>query len=307
MTDVDTAGYEQRCLDSCDTPFPEFFYRIAPLARVVESLRAQVGFMPSPLLWDDPWEAVELRTELEFPLFVDERGVYSSGLRDEEPRRVGGTWKKTSGAGERVFCQCWSSVAENDTMWRAYSPDRQSVKLRVRGEALVGSLVSSADEGHVFFGKVKYFPQPEIEALLRNADANWRLQIRPMLFNPNPGEAWARTMLKKREQFRHEEEFRLILVPSENDLSVQASKLHQYPFDFNSVVLEIETDPRTTEHKAIEHQLRQAGYSGKVVPSPLYASPNLAVRTWWPENEGWTRRAESVLPANNKTTNEDGA
>lgn len=128
----------------------------------------------SPAKWPDPYEAAHLRVEQQFPLYGDGSGSsFSSIQTDVYSKIVSSSWKKSTNAAENVYCQCWSSNSESDAMWKIYStPDYIGVKVRVRTQALLTSLIDSCEDHNVFLGKVDYFSQAELDVELANTSEN---------------------------------------------------------------------------------------------------------------------------------------
>ena len=202
----------------------------------------------------------------------------------------GGSWRTGTFAAANCFCQCWSDLPESDAMWRLYSPDSMGVKLRARSRNLLHSLHLSTSSEKVFLGAVDYLPQEDLEALIRDAKRNHLIQLRPNLFETIPGEAWARCLLRKRRQFAHESEYRLVLAQTHPDSQPNAEPLFHYAVSLTDVVDEVELDPRCGDPLAVEQeqQLRTAGYFGTVKQSKFYETPNLVVRPSWPEHNNWS-------------------
>lgn len=274
--------------------WPGYLYRIVPLNRFLDGLRMGVNTLVSPANWEDPYEAAQLRVELEHPLFVDGAGVYSSGLRDDVPRKVQGSWKQSSQVVKRIFCQCWSNLAESDAMWRLYSPENEGVKLRIPLQSLLESLARSGCGGTAFLGPMEYLAQPAFDDLIADCRKNWLIQVRPDL-HPAPALSdWARSVLRKRSQFAHESEYRLVLCGVDSNKQYGNALLFEYPVDWKSLVCEVELDPRCGNPSDVMGRIANAGYDGEIKVSPLYKPPQKIFRPWWPEDTGWKVRGRSV-------------
>ena len=103
-------------------------YRIIPITRLYELFDTRTNVLVNPQKWEDPFENVLLHTI--FP-------------------RVG------------LFGQCWTRHTASDAMWRIYSPNSCSVRIRTRLRVLVNSLGTSlrGTRALAFIGGVKYLPQ----------------------------------------------------------------------------------------------------------------------------------------------------
>lgn len=269
-----------RFLQSAAEPPPQYVYRIFPIERLLSIIRDKTNHLVSPVLWQDPYEAAHLKVEIEQPLY----GVKIGNLYYTRPKRpdtyVIGSIRHSTNAAQNVYCQCWSSNPESDAMWRIYSVDLAGVKVRTTPELLLQSLQLVMPNEEAFFGKVDYLPQPDLDRELANIKANYLLQRRPDLHKVGPfGELIARSLLKKRMQFAHEQEYRLMIVRAGVKSLQDPPSVVSYPIEPEKVFDEVETDPRCPNHADIESQLRNAGYGGKIKQSPLYRPPILRGQT----------------------------
>lgn len=265
-----------RFLQSSSDSLPQYVYRTFPIQRLLAVIRDTTNHLISPSLWPDPYEAAHLKVEIEHPLY----GVKIGDLYYTRPKGpdtyIIGSMRHSTNAAQNVYCQCWSSNPESDAMWRIYSADLGGVKVRAKPEALFQSLQAANPDEECFFGQVDYLPQAELDRELANIKANYLLQMRPDIHKTGPfGELIARSLLKKRLQFAHEQEYRLMVVRAGARRLQSPPSVLPYPVDPDTLFEEVETDPRCPNHAEFEQQLRQAGYRGKVVQSPLYRPPVL--------------------------------
>lgn len=265
-----------RFLQSTDSPLPGCLYRIFPIQRLLSVLRDRNNYLVSPALWQDPYEAAHLKVEIEHPLY----GVEIDGLYHTRPKGpdtyVIGSQRQSTNAAKNVYCQCWSTNPESDAMWRIYSPDFTGVKVQTNSELLFKSLQEAIPEEQWFLGRVDYLPQDALDRELADIKANYLLQVRPDTHKSGPfGELIARSLLKKRTQFSHEQEFRVMIVRAGAKCLLDPPSVLSYPIDPNLLFEGIETDPRCPNHSNLERQLREAGYRGRITQSALYRPPVL--------------------------------
>ena len=216
-------------------------YRITSVQRFVEGLSSSENILVRPNKWDDPFEGHILNAYGVLP----DGGQVAFRLR------------------RNYFGQCWSLHRETDLMWRAYSPDADSVKLRVRADKLHDSLESHTRRlanGQSYLGCVSYQRKAEFHETLRLG-----------CHFGSPGESQARALLVKRHGFRSEREVRLIAYAEYES----APDLVRYPVDWNDLVRAAVLDPRMSEADASRAtaEIRAAGYSGKLFQSGLYKKP----------------------------------
>lgn len=220
-------------------------YRIFSVERLFELFEKKENALVKPELWDDPFENFILNT----PMVLKTHKKYKSAFRN------------------RGYGQCWTLTIESDAMWRIYSPNKDGVKIQTKIRKLYQSLYSAqASYGPVscFIGKVKYYPKEKIDKLVKDRLAGTKQ------FNGNFGQA--RSLLFKRNAFKHEKEVRLIYLDPHNrsDLSV-----YLYPCDPITLIDRITFDPRMSPRlfRIYRDHLRTIGYKGPVIQSGLYSPP----------------------------------
>jgi hypothetical protein len=191
------------------------------------------------MAWDDPFENFIMRL----------KGRLPSGEIVEFAQRYD------------FYGQCWTLVGGSDAMWRIYSSDKRSVRIKVRIRSLVQTLAPWA-KGIVLLGKVRYL---HTEGLLTWAKRAMRVTEAPDV------RLLARTLLVKRSAFSHEREVRLLYFePGEQP------KLFQYRVDPGTFVEEIVVDPRLSTDEAtsfIEEIRKRTAFRGPITHSDLYAAP----------------------------------
>jgi hypothetical protein len=215
-------------------------YRIISLERLGELFEKRVNTLVKPMAWDDPFENFVMGLKGQLP----------SGKTVEFAQRYD------------FYGQCWTLAAASDAMWRIYSSDKRSVRIRVRLRNLVGTLAPRA-LGIVIIGKVRYLRTKGLlnwaERVIRDADVP---DVRLL----------GRTLLVKRTAFAHEQEVRLLYF----DPKGKQPKMFQYHVDPHTFVDEIVVDPRLSSDQATEliKEIRtKTGFRGAISHSDLYAAP----------------------------------
>ena len=178
------------------------------------------------------------------------------------------------------FCQSWSAASESETMWRAYSPDNNSVRISADVAPLIAQSSAALPDCSIYFGKVSYFSTEEIARLATTGDENRRLQWSRVREGDPWGISWARSLLKKRDAFRHEEEFRLIAIRGQALISSKVEQdLLQYTFDPNIAISQVFLDPRCPDVKGAIDQIKLTGFTGQIAKSALLDPPDLHIWT----------------------------
>ena len=261
-----------RCLNS-GSNLPEALYRIISVERLKEMMVKNINALVSPLLWEDPDEAAPLRVKLTQPRFIDIDGSMKVGMKFiGEPRRQG-TWTQQGTAIYRIYCQSWTATPETDTMWRAYSPNKECVRIRVSTTKLVQSFGDANVGESCFLGEVNYVTREEIDNQLLDGKACYLLQGRGGTVDGVYGLGWVPALTRKRLEFKPEHEYRLILAKKNDSAGINAPRFHSYDFESKSLIEEVTLDPRSAELNGLTQMLRDLGYSGTVNKSNLYQVP----------------------------------
>jgi hypothetical protein len=234
-------------------------YRIFPLWFFEHALRVNGGclVLVPPTAWEDPYEDLCARIVMAAP--------------DRSQKELSGYLRPT-------YAQCWSFEGESDALLRAYSrvtrdhitqrnvePKYEGVQVRTTPRKLVSALNAFLNKRKdpslkFYLGIVEYvsdFPQVIINRL--NLEG-------PVAIGE--GEDRVRSLLFKREAFRHEAEVRIIL------LAPRDAKWEHFVVDINpnEVFEEVRFDPRLAlfERKEREKLARDLGYMGPFADSGLY-------------------------------------
>ena len=220
-----------------------FIYRMFPLDRFYEMFKEQKNALVSPKLWEDPYENYVLQSHVALP-----SGKY-----------YGFEFK------DRYFGQCWTQRTYSDALWRIYSPDSRSVRVRTTIRKLVSSLVKQNPKiknDTCFIGKVKY---------QGNADLT---EFSNQVASTQPSSAlYAQTLLRKRNAFSHEKEVRLLFNDAEKECH---GNIYKYDISTQDLFDQIMIDPRTSEENFIDIKnaiRRRTDFSGEIKRSTLYDPP----------------------------------
>jgi hypothetical protein len=253
-------------IDSCYVNIPSAersypVYRIISFQRVLELFEKGVNTLVKPVAWDDPFENFILRL----------KGRLPSGELVEFAQRYD------------FYGQCWTLVGGSDAMWRIYSSDKRSVRIKVRLKTLVETLAPQAT-GIALLGKVRYLSAVGLVRWAKKA----------MLHADVPDvRLLAQTLLVKRAAFSHEKEFRLLYFEPRQD----QPRLFQYRVDPHKFVEEMVVDPRLTADEAaqfIDEIKTKTGFAGPISHSELYAAPQEFVLDLGQAYSGLPRTARRV-------------
>lgn len=159
-------------------------YRYMPLEYLLGMIRSGENVLVSPLKWDDPFEAAVVKVP--------------SKWHDGSPVDV-------SVLGTELFAQCWcADKKESDLRWKVYGDGSEVVRIGTT----IGKLLESINAAFpdktampiaTMFGEVKYISQCDLEKIYSEM---------PLIRHP---ELVSFCMLLKRDAYRQEEEWRILI------------------------------------------------------------------------------------------------
>jgi hypothetical protein len=231
----------------------EYVYRIIPLSRLYELFENTENVLVKPSLWEDPFENFILKSNVRFKNGKSYDFNHQNGF----------------------YGQCWTRSKASDAMWRIYSSDKRSVRVRTTIRKLFNSLYNSQNldsQPHIglrdekcFIGKVKYLPSHKLKAFASE------------FFSGQAGTrtySLASSLCVKRPAFKHENEVRLIYF--EHDVNKYKEQLFRYQFDAHQIIDQLMLDPRldANEVETVKKEIaKRTGFKGQIKRSLLYALP----------------------------------
>ena len=170
---------------------------------------------------------------------------------------------------ELLYGQSWSLIEESDALWRIYSPNKTSVRIKTTIKKLYDSINTHDDCAHTtFIGIVEYSSedtfQKYLDKLKDNGISVWELGSARNMANP---------LFNKRDTFEHEKEVRILYIAQLDDKEkCLTTDFIQYSIDINNVIDEICFDPRISNDLYEAHSLaiKEIGYHNSIMKSPLY-------------------------------------
>jgi len=251
--------------EKLDTPI----FRIIDYDYVYEMLRSNTNTLVSPSLWADPFENI-----LRHVSYSSQKGIRSVMTLDN-----------------LTFSQCWSFSSENDLLWRVYSPNCNSVRIKTTPRKLFeltdksnkivsiknypkiiefdsSTNIPFSEEIEVFIGAVHYWSKGEIQNFL-SEPRNMNLLD------------FISTLYIKREPFINENEFRIVLWHLDairDEILHFKEKVFSYDCPFNKLIEEVIFDPRISKNKfdALRKSLIEIGAECKIEQSDLYNIPKFS-------------------------------
>jgi len=239
-----------------DTPI----YRIFSLEKFLTSLNENLLFFVKTKSWEDPFEA-----------FLLKQLIWAEDGSENYP------WEEA--VGENFYGQCWTFLKESNFLWKIYAPNCDGVLVRSSIRKIVNLFLEGQDDrGKFYFGKVKYWPEEKIKEHFENKS------IVEGMLNENRLTTVLHSLFIKRQEFKQEEEVRLIYVKAYGgikDISViQNGYAHERLHLFNELVDELIIDPRLDDLRAniIKRLIIKLGFIKPLRKSTMFDSPYLKLR-----------------------------
>lgn len=188
-------------------------FRIFSFDGLLQMLNENANYLVKTSLWED---------------------VYENFILKEVVKRDGKETAMNSLA-DIFYGQCWTSRKSSDAMWRIYSPDKKSVKIKTRLGKLYNMI--TPNDGAFIVGQVRYYSQAKIEEDISNLPVLTKGEIISLIIQ---------SLFTKRNSFSHEAEYRVIYVANSEKEKVDspAKPFLINPLDF---IENIYFDPRADD------------------------------------------------------------
>lgn len=228
-------------------------YRVFRLNRFFDLVKNKRLTLSKPYKWDDPFENILGNAIIE----KSESESISFGLTN------------------RFYGQCWTRKKECDGMWRNYASLNSGVIVQTTADKLLSAFYNEQNqysEISYFLGNVIYCHDSKIIQLLSNRQfESW--------ITDTTGKNPAKTLLIKREEFRYEEEVRLLYSDYERN------HIEDDFVNFNIAAKDLFTElvfaPKITLYRYMAYRefLIKMGFDEKVIKqSKLYDPYKLRVK-----------------------------
>jgi hypothetical protein len=231
-----------------DTPI----YRIMPIEYVLHIFEHNELYFPNICKhWEDPYE-----------LFVYKQDYTYQGYKLDN-----------SDVLQHHYGQCWSTRMNSDALWRIYSPDMKSVRLKTTPRLLLQTLYNNKNDEYVInYGPVRYLKRQEIEDWLK------------INFSGSFSDKYViESFFMKRNNFSHEDEVRIIIstptIQNGNKINPVLDGV-TIKIDPNHLIKQIAFDPRLPENrcKIFKQMFKRYGNPDiKYVKSSYYTMKPLSI------------------------------
>jgi hypothetical protein len=228
-----------------DEPFLDKpVYRYMKLDKFFKLFDERQNVLCHPRKWDDPFEN-----------FILNAKVKGSDGRLQD-----------FGFLDHVYGQCWTVERRSDALWQIFCGKAQGVRVRTTLKKLGATFsrnLSHAERHHAFIGKVEYLSDKKLFGTGRSIFMD---RVDP--------ERIARSLLMKRNAFRHEAEVRLVYRMTSGKPAEDG--LFAYPVDPHALIDQVMIDPRFQPAEASKLKRRikdRTGYRGELLSSLLFTRP----------------------------------
>lgn len=228
-------------------------YRYTTVERLMEMIHEQKLVLVKPSLWEDPFENILSKV------------IYNDGKDDIS----------LSGITDTYYAQCWTKSKECDGLWKNYtnmnSSPNDGVKITTQAHKLY-RYVSKCDNDrfcdiNTFIGNVNYDSDKSILAFFKSINIDW-------ITDPS-GKNPTKTLYLKRNEFKYENEVRVVKIVDEHSRALHDSKLHSVQIDPFHFISSIVFSPMMDDEIYLRHRnnLLKMGFDEKKISkSTLYKS-----------------------------------
>ena len=220
-------------------------YRIFRKDRFFQLFETGKNALVHPTRWDDPFENVFL----------------------ESPVKLNGGEYGSFDFHNAVYGQCWTLERASDAMWQIYSKKENAIRVRTTVRKFIDSLRAvhgDLADRKCFIGRVKYGKVKDLREFGRN-----------MFVCHSGTEAIARSLLIKRDAYKHENEVRLVCIgPDETEIT---NDVYEFELDPLSVIDQAMVDGRVSSGEFVDLKRQIVGLTGlskqRIHRSVLYDPP----------------------------------
>lgn len=232
-------------IDAAETD--NYIYRLFPFETLLELLIENKLTLIKTKLWEDPYENYILKCNWSLS---DGTPVNPTNLIDQ------------------FFGQCWTITPESDAMWRIYSHNTKSVRVKTRINKLFNVIFDNHSYDSLtksFIGRVKYDSKANIQNYFSNHHNTFPI------IKDTTAQLMIDAHLWKRNEFDHEKEIR-VLYYVDSFSPDKLNSVKKFDINVNDLFEEITLDPRISKRMEVVYTetIRRLGYTGVINKSELY-------------------------------------
>lgn len=205
------------------TEKPVYVYKIMPFAYFLQTTDLRCWYLPRVSVWDDPYELFLLKQK-----FID----------------TNGSSRDLMYLANNYYGTCWSASRDSDALWRIYSPDKMSVRIKTSWNQIQMLCNSLNGQNGLYYTcrPVTYHSAQQMNQWLSSLQQP---------FSPN-NNVLLDSLFMKRNAFSHENEYRIIAYKMVANDALQPSFLPSHvdmPFSMKDFIEEVSLDPRLSSEE----------------------------------------------------------
>jgi hypothetical protein len=197
-----------------DSDMSRYIYKIMPLEHLILMLSNRTLALAKTSSWEDVYENFLSKQKFEF---------HGKDVTMEH-------------LGTIIFGQCWSLSRDSDALWRIYSQDKKSVRIRTTVQKLYDAVhLGDGCAASTFIGKVDYKSPKKLN--------EWIINNSPISMSSSLYKTMVHSLFLKRNSFSHEREVRVIYQPAPKHIDA-TNNLKIYDIDPLDFIEQITFDSR---------------------------------------------------------------
>lgn len=167
------------------------------------------------------------------------------------------------------YGECWTMQKENDALWRIYSNDKKSIRIK---SSIRKVIESCENEFSVNSGLISFCTIGKVEYLSSNKINEWIKSFQKPILGTN---VLLESLFIKRKEFEHEKEIRLIVHKKTNQTEESKGFMRNHlllSINPNEIVDEVTFDPRINieDYLILKNVVEKLGFKNKIKKSKLY-------------------------------------
>lgn len=232
-------------INMSDDEISKPIYRIINFDRLVRLFQSNKMTFVKPEKWDDPFENFIAKTKIDMgSSFLD------VGIR-----------KNPHGT-------CWTRKSVSDAIWRIYSHDKKSVRIKSTPEIVCRNITKGLQgypKSKLFIGKVEYLTTNQIKRKAK--------EFTKGVISGDSDKVVAKSLLFKRNSFSHEEEVRVFVIDHDDISTDGVLNINVDPHEIIQNVLIDSRAPSEIVDVYTDYLKNALHFNGNVGKSNLYDVP----------------------------------
>lgn len=202
-----------------NTQKQEYVYRFLPLRYFLSMLKRGALYLPRVRKWEDPYELFLFKQTV-----IDSKGNEVNMLVEAD----------------RIYGQCWTAKRDSDAMWRIYSPDKMSVRIKTTIEEIEKMKSQNIGNGIL----------PDSNPITYKSKTEINNEIKSLTYSSLTTNILRNSLFIKRNEFDHEKEYRIIAWLTDFDEKgkyiANTPEYVELPFQ-DGFIKEVFLDPRLSD------------------------------------------------------------